>query len=323
MPDHQTILLALQKGEIHLLFGADGDMIDLDSFKALEVQGKYQTLISHPIASRAILLNAHQPITKDLTVRRAFEYVVDKDAIAQGILNGSESVAQTLMSPNVPYCNVGLEPYAHAPEKAARLLDEAGWKMGEDGFRRKDGNLCELTIYFNSKNSQERTISEFIQSNMKAVGVKLNIVGEEKQAFLDRQKSGAFDLQYSLSWGIPYDPQSYISSWRIPAHGDYQAQLGLAKKKWLDKTIGDLLIEPDRKKRENMYKEVLTYIHESCIYIPLTFSRTKAVTVMGLKGVAFSPSQYEIPFEKMYLKIRNSDFQHPFDHDQPLYGQEQ
>ncbi|BBP92449.1 hypothetical protein BsIDN1_60670 [Bacillus safensis] len=36
MPDHQTILLALQKGEIDLLFGADGDMIDGDSFQALK-----------------------------------------------------------------------------------------------------------------------------------------------------------------------------------------------------------------------------------------------------------------------------------------------
>lgn len=302
MPDHQTILLALQKGEIHLLFGADGDMIDLDSFQALEQQGRYQTFISHPIASRAILLNAHQPVTRDLTVRRAFEYVVDKKGIAQGILNGSESVAQTLMSPGVPYCNVGLAPYSYDPAKAGRLLDEAGWKMGEDGFRHKDGKQCELSIYFNANNSQERTISEFIQSNMKAVGVKLNIVGEEKQAFLDRQKSGKFDLQYSLSWGIPYDPQSYISSWRIPAHGDYQAQLGLKQKDWLDKAISDLLIEPDKGKRQDMYKQVLTYIHDSCVYIPLTFSRTKAVAAMELKGVGFNPSQYGIPFEKMYFE---------------------
>ena len=214
MPDHQTILLALQKGEIHLLFGADGDMIDLDSFKALEAQGKYQTLISHPIASRAILLNAHQPITKDPLVRRAFEYVVDKESIAQGILNGSEAVAQTLMSPNVPYCNVGLTPYSFDPEKGKALLDQAGWEMGEDGYRHKDGKICEVTISFNSNNSQERTISEFIQSNLKDVGVKLNILGEEKQAFLDRQRTGEFDLQYSLSWGTPYDPQSYVSSWR-------------------------------------------------------------------------------------------------------------
>ncbi len=65
MPDHQTILLALEKGEIDLIFGADGDMIDIDSFKALEEQGKYQTEISNPIASRAILLNTNQTITGD------------------------------------------------------------------------------------------------------------------------------------------------------------------------------------------------------------------------------------------------------------------
>lgn len=44
----------------------------------------------------------------------------------------------------------------------------------------------------------------------------MKIIGEEKQAFLDRQRTGDFELQYSLSWGTPYDPQSYLSSWRIP-----------------------------------------------------------------------------------------------------------
>ena len=46
----------------------------------------------------------------------------------------------------------------------------------------------EITIYYNSDNSQEGTISEYMQSDLKAIGVKLNIVGEEKQSFLDRQK---------------------------------------------------------------------------------------------------------------------------------------
>ena len=69
MPDHQTIMLALQKGEIDLVFGADGDMLNMDAFNALQKEGKYATLISKPIASRAILLNAHQPVTKDRAVR--------------------------------------------------------------------------------------------------------------------------------------------------------------------------------------------------------------------------------------------------------------
>jgi len=302
MPDHQTILLALQKGEIDLLFGADGDMIDLDSFKALQKAGKYKTVISNPVASRAILLNAHQPITSDVRVREAFQYVVNKQAIAEGILNGSEAVADTLLAPTVPYCNVPLAIRSYNPDKANQLLDVAGWVMGADGYRYKNGKLCEVTIYYNSNNAQERTISEYMQSDMKAVGVSLKIVGEEKQAFLDRQRTGNFDLQYSLSWGTPYDPQSYISSWRIPAHGDYQAQLGMAKKAWIDETVGKILVEPNNDRRQQMYNEILTYIHEECVYLPLTYSRTKAVYAPSLKGVTFNPSQYEIAFEKMYFE---------------------
>ena len=74
------------------------------------------------------------------------------------------------------------------------LLDATGWLMDNNGYGHKDGKLFEVTIYFNSNNAQERTISEYMQSDMKAVGVSLKIVGEEKQAFLDRQKTGEFDL---------------------------------------------------------------------------------------------------------------------------------
>jgi len=71
MPDHQSMLLGLQKGEVDLIFGADGDMLNLDSFEGLRRQGKYVTEISQPIASRAILLNAHQPFTQERGARLA------------------------------------------------------------------------------------------------------------------------------------------------------------------------------------------------------------------------------------------------------------
>ncbi|SDM15034.1 nickel transport system substrate-binding protein [Dendrosporobacter quercicolus] len=302
MPDHQTILLALQKGEIDLLFGSDGDMIDLDSFNALQKEGKYQAVLSQPIGSRAILLNASRPVTKDLKVREAFQYAIDKKQIAEGILNGTETIADTLLSPTVPYAGVPLPARSFDREKAKRLMDAAGWITGPDGYRYQGGKLCEVTISFNSNNAQERTISEFIQSNLKEIGVKLHILGEEKQAFLDRQKTGEFDLQYSQSWGLPYDPHTYVSSWRLPAHGDYQAQKGIARKAWLDDTVGTILSEQDRDKRQKLYDEILTYVHQESVYLPLTYSRIKAVHVAALKGVTFNPSQYEIAFEKMYFE---------------------
>ena len=301
MPDHQAMLLALQKGEIDLIFGADGDMVNLDSFDALRRQGKFATAISQPIASRAILLNAHQHFTKEKAVRLALQHAVDKEGIVQGVLNGSEQVADTLMAPTVAYCDLGLEKRTFDLAKAASMLDEAGWKLGADGWRAKDGQRASVRLYFNSQNAQERTISEFMQADLKKLGVEMKIIGEEKQAYLDRQKTGDFELQYSLSWGTPYDPQSYLSSWRIPAHGDYQAQVGMERKEWLDKTITALMTEPDEARRAQMYREVLTYVHGEGVYIPLSYSRTKAVFGTALKGVEFGLSQYEIPFEKMHF----------------------
>ncbi|EGO65115.1 nickel ABC transporter substrate-binding protein [Acetonema longum] len=301
MPDPQTILLALQSGEIDLLFGADGDQIDLDSYKKLEKEGAYQTYLSRPIASRAILLNTKAPVTRDLKVREAFAHAVNKQNIIKGILNGSEDQADTLMSKNAPYCNLDLKTFAYDPVKAGKLLDEAGWVKGTDGVRAKDGQKCEVTFSYNVQNAQEGTIAESIQADLAAVGVKMNILAEEKQAFLDRQKTGDFDLQYSLSWGTPYDPQSYVSSWRIAAHGDYQAQSGLVRKQWLDETITKTMIAAGEQQRAASYREIFTYISEQCVYIPISYSKTKAVGIKGLKGVTFNDSQYEIPFEKMYF----------------------
>lgn len=299
IPDHQSILMALQKGDIDLVFGADGDMLNLDAFAALQRDGRYATALSRPVASRALLLNAHQPFTRERAVRRALQYAVDKAGIAEGVLNGSESVAHTLLDPGVPYCDVPLERRTYDPEKAAALLDAAGWTLASDGWRYKDGERAVVRLSYNADNAQERTISEFVQANLKEIGVEMRIIGEEKQAFLDRQKRGDFDLQYSLSWGTPYDPQSYLSSWRVPAHGDYQAQRGLERKPWLDATISRLMSETDEAARRAMYREILTYVHDKAIYLPLTTSRTKAVYANALKGVEFGLSQYEIPFEKM------------------------
>jgi nickel transport system substrate-binding protein len=302
IPDHQAILLALEKNEVDLIFGADGDMIDLNVFSMLEKENKYATLLSDPVASRAILLNTKQPITKDLKVREALQYAINKQAIVKGILNDSESIAHSLFAPTTAYCDIALDKKEFNPIKAKKILDDDGWKLSNNELiRTKNNKKLILRLYFNANNAQEKTISEYIQSNLKDIGIDLKIIGEEKQSFLDRQKSGDFDLQYSLSWGVPYDPQSYISSWRMAAHGDYQAQLGLSKKAWLDKQIKAVLIEPDKTTREKMYKQLLEYIHKESVYIPLSYSRTKAVFNTKVKGVTFNLSQYEIPFEKMYI----------------------
>lgn len=302
LPDPQTILLALQNGEVDLLFGADGDTIDINAFKQLEQKGEYTTKISDPIASRALILNTKNPILNNATIRLAMQYAVDKSAIAKGVLNDTENPANALFADTIPYAKLELKGYPFDLIKAQQLIESQGYNKGSDGYMMKDGKLLELTLSYNSQNAQEKTIGEYIQADLKKIGVKLNLLGEEKQAFFDRQKTGEFDMQYLLSWGVPYDPQTSISSWRVAAHADYQAQLGLPRKAWLDDTISKVMAEQNQEKRQQLYKEILTYIHEENVYVPMTYSRTKAVYKPSVKGVEFNLSQYEIPFEKMFIE---------------------
>ncbi|QTF06764.1 nickel ABC transporter, nickel/metallophore periplasmic binding protein [Brenneria izadpanahii] len=304
IPDRQSMLLALEKGDIQLIFGADGDMIDGDSFVALQAGGKFHTAISEPAASRALVLNSARPIVADRQVRLALQYAVDKQAIAEGVMAGSESVADTLLARNVPYSDIaGLPVYRYDIEKAKALLDQAGWRLPAGGIiREKRGEPLQLVFSYNANNAAEKQIAEVVQSNFRQAGVGVTLVGEEKQAYLDRQKSGNFDLQYSLSWGKPYDPQSYVSSFRLPAHADYQGQKGLPDKAELDALIGRVLITPDDATRRELYRQIFMLLAREAVYIPLTYSRTKAVFSSRLQGVAFNPSQYEIPFEKMYWR---------------------
>ncbi|MGX7172988.1 nickel ABC transporter substrate-binding protein [Enterococcus ratti] len=297
--DPETLVLSLKNKDIDLIYGADGDQLSVTTFDHLKNDSSFATYISKPSASRAVLLNSHRTLLKDINVRKAIIYAVNKKEIIQGILNGTEQEARTLLSKKTPYCDVDLTKYSYDSQKASQLLEASGWRFNKQGLREKNGQTLELLFSYNSQNEQEGMIAQAIQGDLKEIGISVKVLPEEKQLFLNRQKDGNFDLQYSLSWGTPYDPQSYLSSWRIAAHGDYQAQLGLAKKKWLDEKISETLVETDKNKRAADYQEILTYINDQCIYLPLSYSQTRAVASSQVKGVTFNDSQYEIPFEKM------------------------
>ncbi|MDU4962224.1 MAG: nickel ABC transporter substrate-binding protein [Sporomusaceae bacterium] len=300
IPDNQTRVLALQRGEIDLIFGKN--MIDADSFIQLSKDNKFATIMSQPSSTRMLLMNTTSGALKDLKVRQAMEHAVNKQGISEGIFNGSESVADTLLAKTVPYSNLDLKPYAYDQARAAQLLEEAGWKK-VDGqqYRQKDGQPLVIKVHYNSNSALERTISEYMQSGVAPLGIKLEITGEEEQSYRDRQKAGNFDIIFNISWGTPYDPQSSLAGMKLPVYGDYLAQQGMKDKKALDKAITDVLISTDETKRQELYKYILTSLHEEAVYIPLTYERNRAVYVKGLQGVSFNPSQFEIPFEKMYF----------------------
>ncbi|MEZ4500231.1 MAG: peptide ABC transporter substrate-binding protein [Thermomicrobiales bacterium] len=82
------------------------------------------------------------PLFQDRAVRQALLYALDRETMLQAIYLGFGEVANGPLSPNSPRAYAPDEMntvYTYDPELAASMLDEAGWVVGSDGIREKDG----------------------------------------------------------------------------------------------------------------------------------------------------------------------------------------
>ncbi len=300
IPDNQTRIMALESGEIDLIFGKN--MLDADAISQYVDSDKFEVALSDPTSTRHIVLNTTNEILSDTAVRQALQHATNRTAISEGIFYGLEQPADTLYAATVPYCDVELTPYEYSTETASSMLDEAGWIMGSSGIREKGGKKLELDLLYNSDSVTEKTISEYLQSEYLKLGISLNIHGEEEQSYRDNMKAGNFDMVFNICWGMPYDPQSSLAAMRAPVYGDFAAQQGLADKKEIDQAITDILTTTDEEERQELYRFVLTRLHEDAVYIPLTFECNKALYTKNLQGVHFGTDQYDVPFYDMYFE---------------------
>ena len=300
IPDNQTRILALEKGEIDMIFGKN--MIDADAINQYTGNDKFTVSLSDPTSTRQIVLNTTRDVLADKEVRQALQHATNKQAISDGIFYGLEQPADTLFAKTVPYCDIDLEPYAYDVELVQSMLDEAGWVVGADKIREKDGQKLNIDLLYNSDSVTEKAIAEYLQSEYQKIGISLNIHGEEEQSYRDNMKAGNFDMVFNICWGTPYDPQSSLAAMRAPVYGDYAAQLGLEDKADIDQAITDILVSTDETKRQELYTFVLTRLHEDAVYIPLTYECNKAIYRSDLQGFHFTQTQYEVPFADFYFE---------------------
>lgn len=299
IPDNQTRILALEKGEADLIWGKN--MVDADALNKYRNSDKFGIAVSSPTSTRQIVLNTGNEFLKDANLRRALQHATHKAAISQGVFHNLEPVADTLYSKTIPYCNVDLKTYEFDMKKAAQILKDAGYTR--DGRRAplmKDGKVVSLNLLYNSNSVPEKTIAEFLQSEFGKLGVQLSIRGEEEQSYRDNMKNGNFDMVFNICWGTPYDPQSSLAAMRQRVYGDYAAQLGLPDKAEIDKAITEILTSTDEARRQELYTFVLNHLHDDAVYIPITYETNKALFNKKVCGVGFLSNQYEVPFTDMY-----------------------
>jgi peptide/nickel transport system substrate-binding protein len=114
---------------------------------------------------------AGHPALKDVRVRRALRLAIDRETITRELLAGATKPTDSIYAGS-PFENkeLGVTPYD--PEAAAKLLDEAGWTLGPDGIRQKDGVKLEMR-YSTTTAGWRNNIQAVIQQQLAKVGVSV------------------------------------------------------------------------------------------------------------------------------------------------------
>ena len=131
--------------------------------------------------------------TADVQVRRAINIGVDRQEMIDHVLNGYGSPAYSVCD-QMPWYNSASE-VTYDPEKAKLLLDEAGWKTGEDGIREKDGVKAELNLLYATGDSVRQALAADFAEQLKELGISCTLEGVGWDTAYDRAQSDP------LIWG--------------------------------------------------------------------------------------------------------------------------
>ena len=113
--------------------------------------------------------------TSDVQVRRAINIGIDREEMIANVLNGYGTAAYSICD-KMPWYNEEAR-VSYDPEGAAELLDQAGWTVGADGIREKDGVQAKLNILYASGDSVRQALAADTQNQLKKLGIEVTIEG--------------------------------------------------------------------------------------------------------------------------------------------------
>jgi peptide/nickel transport system substrate-binding protein len=113
-------------------------------------------------------------VTSDVAVRRAINYAIDRQLLADQLLEGHAIPAYSAVE-GLPWLNKATAFKDGDVAHANALLDEAGWKRGSDGIRHKGSRRAAFTLWYTSGDSTRRDLAEAVRAMLKPIGLEVSL----------------------------------------------------------------------------------------------------------------------------------------------------
>ncbi len=287
--EDQSRVVSLRNGEIDGLLRLPPQ--DVAGFKADPNFSVVEATL--PGSGVIIVVNANKMPTSDPAIREALLLVTSPDQIARvGYFNAWPAHrGSVLSSPNPGFTDLtGTFPFD--PERAARVLDEAGWVPGADGIRVKDGERAEL-IYIGFPSGETTRTLELIQANLAPLGIAVEIRELDSGAIQAARQSGVHHIAHLT---FIYKDAGFLrtlfhsenigTGWNFMQRPDPE----------LDAMLEAIQVTADLTARNQIVADVQRYMLEQGYLLPTVYQHTVNVYGADVVDAAAYPVYGEAPY---------------------------
>ncbi len=279
IPDNSARESELRKGSVDLAINADFDPVtveDLQKAEGLKVEVIDGTNIAH------LGVNLQDPVLQDQRVRQALAYAIDREAIIRDVMRGQARIAYSILPASQWAHESGVAAYKYNPERARKLLDEAG-KPEKDGQRRMKLSLKTSTL------SVSRKIAETLQEQMRRVGVELELQPLERQKLTQDWNDGNFQLYLNTLVGGNQSPDIFkfvYSSKSVPPNGQNRSRYSNPR---MDQLLDESQMA-SRERRKELFSQAQKILADELPQIYLWYPATIVVHRNRVSNVKLDPS---------------------------------
>ncbi|AND38680.1 glutathione ABC transporter substrate-binding protein [Cytobacillus pseudoceanisediminis] len=275
VPEDATRLAMIETGEAHI-----NDQVPVTEIERIEASESMGLLRAEGLAVEYIGFNTKKKPLDDVKVRKAISHAVEREAIIKGVYNNVGTLANAAMSPKVFGHSEKVKPYDYDLNEAKKLLKEAGYENG-------------LKLKLLTSDRKERiNMAEVIQSQLKGIGVEVDIQVMEYGAYIDTIDKSEHDL-FIGGWGNATGDGDYnqynlfhTASQGPPGNHFYYSNPEV------DKIIEEARRETDEAKRKDLYERVMQMELEDAVYIPIRNYEHMAAHSKNVSGFWLNAANY-------------------------------
>ncbi len=296
LPESATRLTAYESGEAQIV----QDPSYLEASAYIDDPTAQLFTFAAPGMTSHQMINTEKAPTNDINVRKAMIYAVDQETIGQVSFYGLQPAAHSLLAPTTWSFNEEADNmYRYDPEKAAALLEEAGWVDSDnDGIREKDGE--KLHIEYPALPAYEEAFMELLAFYLNQVGFEVNITQLDDAGVSEWGFNNKHNL-INMGW-ISTDPSVIDYTYNSAnIEGGTESSYCRFRDDRFDELLnaGPQTIDADARKA--IYEEVQQIAMENALIIPIHCYGSVYLADSAVQGFAFDgegvPYYYEISYE--------------------------